>query len=109
MYHQSREEQETIINYDRAGDMANLYTADPVMLRKIDNLVKNNPEQFQERRQFKYNGQIIAKDYTFPKRFITIRTKDIERNISQERRAELSERMKNINCPSKSNFTVAEP
>lgn len=71
-YHQSAAEQEVIINFDRTGDEANLYTADPVWIKKLDKLVSEHPESFKVRRQETYQGEAIAKDYTFPKRFITL-------------------------------------
>lgn len=40
-------EQETQISFNAAEDTAELYTADPVMIRKMNKLVEENPEQFQ--------------------------------------------------------------
>ena len=37
-----REEMETAINFDRGSDTARIYTADPVMMRKLDNLALEN-------------------------------------------------------------------
>ena len=39
-------EQEVMISFNAAEDTAELYTADPVMIRKMDKLVEENPEQF---------------------------------------------------------------
>lgn len=39
-------EQETLISFNAAEDMAELYTADPVMIRRMDKIVEKNPEQF---------------------------------------------------------------
>lgn len=39
-------EQETIINYNRAENSASLYTADPVMMRHMDALCKEQPDIF---------------------------------------------------------------
>jgi len=36
----------------------------------------------------------IRKRYSFPKRFITIRSKDVKRELTDEQRAELAEHMK---------------
>ncbi len=100
-YHQSAAEQEVIINFDRAGDEANLYTADPVWIRKMDKLVAEYPESFKVRRQETYQGEVIAKDYIFPKRFITLRTKDVETKITEEERTRRSERMKAMRAKQK--------
>ncbi len=96
-YHQSAAEQEVIINFDRAGDEANLYTADPVWIRKLDKLVAEYPESFKVRRQETYQGEVIAKDYTFPKRFITLRTKETRRTLTEEQRKKKVEQMQALN------------
>ena len=41
-----RIEQETQINFNAGEAEATLYTADPVMIRKMDKIVEQNPEQF---------------------------------------------------------------
>ena len=38
----TREEMETTINFDRGSDTARIYTADPVMMRKLDGLAREN-------------------------------------------------------------------
>lgn len=90
----TRQEQETIISFNAAEDTAELYTADPVYIRKLDKLVKGNPEQFKQRREETYQGEIVAKWYTFPKRFLSIRSKDVKRELTEEQRKELAERLK---------------
>lgn len=89
----SRYEQEVIINFNAAEDMAELYTADTVWMRKLDKLVEQNPEQFKPGRAETYKGEVVAKRYLFPKRFITIRSKDMKRELTDEQRAELVERL----------------
>lgn len=87
----SRCEQETIINFNAEEDTAELYTADPVWMRKLDKLVIQNPEQFKPGRSEKYEGKVIAKRYIFPKRFISIRSKD--RTLTDEQRAGMVARL----------------
>lgn len=89
----SRYEQEVVIGFNAAGDTAELYTADPVWMRKLGKLVEQNPEQFKRGRVEHYKGKVVAKRYLFPKRFITIRSKDIKRQLTDERRAELAEQL----------------
>lgn len=67
--------------------------AKPVWMRKLDKLVEQNPEQFKPGRAEICKGQVVAKRYLFPKRFITIRSKDIKRELTDEQRAELAERL----------------
>ena len=90
-YHQSKHEQEVTIDFNAAEGTAEIYTADPVWIRKMDKLVQQNPEQFKPGRVETYQGAIIAKRYTFPKRFISIRSKD--RTFSDEQRAERAARL----------------
>ncbi len=91
-----RIEQEVLISFNAAEEQAELYTADPVMIRKMDKLVEQNPEQFKEGRKEYYKGKVYSKRYIFPKRFIVIRSKDIEGGWSEERRKKQSERMKEL-------------
>lgn len=87
----TRQEQETIISFNAAED-----TADPVYIRKLDKLTEKNPEQFKLGCVEKCQGEIVAKRYIFPKRFISIRSKDVKRELSEEQRRELAERLKGI-------------
>jgi len=95
-YSLSGVEREVIISFNSAEDTADLYTADPVYIRKLDKLVQQNPDQFREVRQEKLEGMVVAKRYTLPKRFISIRSKTKTMNLTDEQRAEMSERMKRI-------------
>lgn len=92
-YRLSRYEQETIINFNAEEDTAKIYTADPVWIRKLDKLVEQNPEQFGPGGTELLEGEVIAKRYSFPKRFITIRSKDVKRKLTDEQKAELAERL----------------
>lgn len=75
-YSLPRYEQEVIINFNAEEDTATLYTANPQWIRKLDRLVEQNPEQFEMYRQEKMDGRVISKAYRFPKRFVTVRSKD---------------------------------
>ena len=91
-----RYEQEETIGFNAAEDTAEIYTADPVWIRKFDKLVEQNLEQFKPGRAETYKGEIVAKRYSFPKRFITIRSKDVKRELTSEQRAELAERLSKV-------------
>lgn len=93
-YSLSRYEQEVIINFNAGEDTATLYTANPQWTRKLDRLVEQNPEQFEMYRQEKMDGRVISKAYRFPKRFVTVRSKDTKRELTDDQRAELARRMK---------------
>ena len=59
------------------------------------------PENFREVKKETYQGKVIAKDYTFPKRFLSVRTKDIKRNLTDEQRKEISDQMKTMRAKRK--------
>jgi hypothetical protein len=82
-----------VISFNAAEEEAELYTADPVWIRKLDRLASQNTEQFKPGRVERAEDKVIAKRYTFPKRFITIRSKDMRRELTEEQRAAASERL----------------
>lgn len=109
-YSLSRFEQEVSITFNAGEDVADLYTADPVWIRKLDKLALQNPEQFRIKNEYCHEGKPIAKRYEFPKRFVSIRSKDVKKELTEEQRVELSNRMKEqrkINSESKTK--EAEP
>lgn len=95
-YSLSRYEQETVINFNAEEDEADIYTADPVYIRKFDKLVKENPEQFKFKEEQKLEGRIISKRYLFPKKFISIRTKERTSDLTEEQRENARQRMKQL-------------
>lgn len=103
-YHLSKYEQEVVINFNAGEDTADLYTANPAWIRKMDKLVLQNPEQFKLIKEDKYQGEIIAKRYIFPKRFISVRSKDIKRELTEEQREQVAERMKQMRKTSQNQF-----
>lgn len=64
------------------------------MIRKMDKIVEKNPEQFKSEVHSRYKGEIYGMVYTFPKKFVVIRTKDIVRNVTEEQRAQSRERLR---------------
>lgn len=92
----SKYEQEVILNFNAEDNTATLYSSNPVWIRKMDKLVEQNPEQFKMYRQEKLQGKVVSKAYEFPKEFISIRSKKRTCNFTEEQRAEMSERMKQI-------------
>lgn len=100
-----RIEQETIINFNEGEADASLYAASPVMMRKLDKIVEENPEQFRYGRFEYYQGKVYAKRYLFPKEFVCIRTKKPSSNWTEERRQRARERMKQIQAEKKQNMS----
>ncbi|MCD8220903.1 MAG: hypothetical protein LUD07_01690 [Clostridiales bacterium] len=58
----------------------------------MDKLVEQNPEQFRMIEVGKLGGKIISKRYLFPKRFVSIRSKD--RNMTEEQKQKAAERLR---------------
>ena len=84
----SREEQETIINFNAGEKTATLYTRDPAVMRKLDQLVISFPEVY------KCIGETdIDKTYEMPKSAVTYRKL---RRLSEEQREVARERLMNI-------------
>ena len=67
MYKLTREEQETIINWCSADDTASIYSADPVVIRKLDKLSVAFPDVYKCTR---VDPVYKTKDYIVPARFI---------------------------------------
>lgn len=61
----TRIEQETIINANAEEKMAEVYTADPVMIRKLDKMVEKYPDQYKVIKE-----DDVSKTYQFPKKLI---------------------------------------
>ena len=93
----SRIEQETIINFNAEEDLATVWAADPVWIRKFDKLVENNPDEFKCTKEIKMDGTIVQKRYEMPKKLITIRSKTRKLDLSDEERQNISNRMRRIN------------
>ena len=84
-YKLSLAEMETTINFDRSSETANIYTTDPVMMRKLDKLARETPI-LQAKKIDEY-----SREYECPKSMIKIHK---PRLYTGEKRKELSDRMK---------------
>ena len=96
-YSLSRYEQETVISFNAEEDEADIYTADPVYIRKFDKLVKENPEQFKFKEKQTLEGKVISKRYLFPKKFLSIRTKERTVNLTDEQKEAARNRLEQFN------------
>ncbi len=74
----SRQEQETIINYNAAEQTATVYTRDKTVMRRLDALVIEYPDHY------RLIGETdIDKTYEMPKSFVSYRK---PRRLSDEQR-----------------------
>ena len=82
----SREEQETIVNYNAAEQTATVYTRDKTVMRRLDALVIDFPDYY------RLIGETdIDKTYEMPKSFVSYRK---PRRLSEEQREAARERVK---------------
>ena len=87
----TREEQEVIITTSAADELAEVYTADPIYIRRFDRKVEQDPEHYKVKSRNAYSAT-----YTMPKRLLQVRTPSAPRELTDEQRAELRERMKKL-------------
>lgn len=85
----TREEQEVIITTSAADELAEVYTADPIYMRKLDKRVEQDPGNYKVKSRNTYSAT-----YTMPKRLLQFRLPTAPRELTEEQRAELRERMK---------------
>lgn len=87
-------EREVLISFNAAEDMAEIYTADPVWIRKMDKLRDAYPETFRETEECMKDGAVISKRYVFPKKLISIRSKKATSNMTEEQKQAARERLR---------------
>lgn len=86
-------ERETIINFNAAEDTAEIYTADPVYIRKLDNLCEQFPDTYKFMAELSAKRCKESKTYSMQKRLVKFRP-PVTREISEEQRAALAERLR---------------
>lgn len=88
----SKLEQETIITYNAEEKEAHIYTADPAMMRKL-----SSNSQYKHIKDYVNGGRVVAKDFTFDKKLITLRSKRVKISMTDEQKAASAERLKAVN------------
>ena len=89
----TRQEQETVINFDNGSQTASIYTASPQIMRKLEALAAAYPEHY------RLTGQTeVSKTYTCDKKLITLRK---PRKQNEAHREWASERMRQQNLRKK--------
>lgn len=88
-------EQETVINFMRNIDIAQIYTTDNTVMNKLDKLVENPdaPDWQLESSHFDQKGNLVGKTYTAKKKLISFRRVIPTVAMSEERKEELRERL----------------
>ncbi len=84
----TKEEMETIIRFDESSQTATVYTCSRAWKTKFRKLAEQN-------KAFKLIDQDAESvTFEFPKSLITIRSRKVKRELTEEERQKLSERMK---------------
>lgn len=62
-------EQETVINFQRSGQLASIYTTDSTMITKLNKCVEVNPVEWKVTKTHKIHGEIVGYTYECPKKY----------------------------------------
>lgn len=103
-YSLSLYEQEVVINFNAGEDTATIYTAMPKWIRKLDKLVEEHPENFEQYRQETMGGKVISKSYRCPKDLIRLASG--RRTVSEEQRKAAAERFAAMAANKQKNYTL---
>lgn len=96
----SKAEQEVHINFCADDKNAQLYTTYHVWLKRCDKLVKQFPDVYKVVNEEYLNGEIFSKTYEFPIKYLKLFK---PRNISEEKKEELRQRLSGMRERSKNN------
>jgi hypothetical protein len=89
------EERETITRSDDSGKMT-IYTCENPMITKLRKLCESNPENYAVKRVDKLNGQLTGYVVTAPRELLTLRAPREGRELTEEQRAVLAERLAKV-------------
>lgn len=89
-------EQETIISFGRNDDRAEIYTSDATMITKLHKLHSKNSTDWKLEHIGKVDGEAVDETWSCPKALISLRTKKIERVLTDEQREAYADRMRSI-------------
>ena len=89
-YKPSREERETIIRFSEADTEASVFTFNPALIRKLDALVEQRPDEVNCMEANSING-VENREYLIPKGWVKVNPSRI---LSDEQRKQIAERFK---------------
>ncbi len=89
-------EQETTISYCRTEPGAEIWTNDRTVMTKLDKLAKESPEFYKLKETGRTrSGHLLYKVYTMTdKSMISFRSKKVTRELTEEQRQALADRMR---------------
>lgn len=91
----SLREQETTINLYRDSDLASIYTSDRTVMTRLDKFAESDEHPDWKLLKVHHSmddGEIISKEYETKKKLISFRGNIIQRELTEEQRAEYRER-----------------
>lgn len=100
----TREEQEVIITTSAADDLAEVYVADPIYMRKLDRLVEKDPGSYKVKSRNAYSVT-----YTMPKKLLKFWVQREPRELTEEQRAAARERLKKAQVQREKRRINSEP
>ena len=91
-------EQETTISFMRNSDICTVYTSDNTVITKLDKLVENKkaPCWRLKAEHRLHSGELVGKTYETHKRLISFRSDIVAREMTEEQREAVAERMKEL-------------
>lgn len=91
----SIDEQEVTITAYRSDERMNLWVSDNTMLTKVKRCMRANPEEWRlEQIAWNKEGTVAGYEFSFPKKYLSFRTKTTTYELTDEQRAERAARFK---------------
>lgn len=87
----TREEQEVIITMSAVDNLAEVYVADPVYMRRLDKLVEKDPNSYKVK-----SRNVYSATYTMPKKLLKFWVQREPRELTEEQRIAARERLKKV-------------
>lgn len=85
------DEQEVNINFLRKDELAEIYTSDSTWITKLEKLCAKSPDLYKKVSETEWGNT-----YTFPKRLLSLRSSIVTRELTDEQREDLAQRMREI-------------
>ena len=103
-------EQETTISFSRDGKEADVWTSDITMMTKLDKLCNDSPNEYKCIEVGRsLDGLLTNKRYTIKnKKLLSFRSATTKREISDEQRKALAQRMRDLNKSKSTNNNTGE-
>lgn len=95
------EEQEIVINSVRDQDYIDVYTSDNMYLTKLKKLVAANPKEWKLFDVYEGRDGINGVRFRAPKNLLSFRGKAVERDLTEEQKQAIADRLKEARQKSK--------